>query len=658
MEHPVQWTAASPIWPALTSAADPTVRRAFNAPSLLRFAADTFMDDFTAMLDVDPMRIGELTARPETWRGPAPSVAPTPAAPLFARALQRKRLAALRRTSAATAATSAASAAATATLPSAALPPVLKLYQPSHQRFYLVCGSLVCQLPGLPDRAVDAGAQERATFVLRRLIPKSGVARPTIDPATADEYAFVADASGQGWRRIGDPAGRGSVLPGEDQIGLSPAAYRAEDGKRRKLLIGLVPVGKRETYLAAPSLDAAPSTTGATAAAAPAPPDPRTTLLQKQVIEPWRQLIARAEAIEAILSKARDATSPKSDPLPTQQDREKIRREGREQIQTASWYLLLELAQFLEEHLPNVSSAVRGIAVSLSPAETALITSVDGISYTRNGVVTPLRSMLAAIRAREAQLEAVTQPYSELAPGGWPPELFSLAPIRSTEQISPQPSDSVPLPVESLSGLTLSTLRTFVSTLETRVAAALPAVAAAPMPAAPVATRPVLAPGDRGWFVIRFVYERPRCGPLHPTVVSEPTEVFQLAGFFDPDAPARPIRIALPLDISPAGLRKFDKNTAIVMSDMLCGQFDRMKGLSLADLVLSVLPWPFHKDLPGTSAGPCPDGMIVTLSIPIITLCALILLIIIVTLFNIIFGWLPFFMTTIRVPGLKAKESA
>ena len=71
-----------------------------------------------------------------------------------------------------------------------------------------------------------------------------------------------------------------------------------------------------------------------------------------------------------------------------------------------------------------------------------------------------------------------------------------------------------------------------------------------------------------------------------------------MAGFFDPDAPARPIRIALPLDTSPAGLRKFDRNTAFMISDMLCGQIDRMKGMTLGDLVLSVLPWPFHKDLP------------------------------------------------------------
>ncbi|MGO4781011.1 hypothetical protein AB4084_36575, partial [Lysobacter sp. 2RAB21] len=96
------------------------------------------------------------------------------------------------------------------------------------------------------------------------------------------------------------------------------------------------------------------------------------------------------------------------------------------------------------------------------------------------------------------------------------------------------------------------------------------------------------------------------------------------ASFFDSDAPARPIRISLPVDTSPAGLRKYQKNTAFVMSDMLCGQVQRAKGMGLVDLVLSVLPWPFHKDLPAGDGGPCQSGginigMICSLSIPIIT---------------------------------------
>jgi len=156
--------------------------------------------------------------------------------------------------------------------------------------------------------------------------------------------------------------------------------------------------------------------------------------------------------------------------------------------------------------------------------------------------------------------------------------------------------------------------------------------------------------------VMRLVYERPECAPFHGTVVSGATRPFQMAGFFDPDAPARPIRIGLPLDISPAGLRKFDKNAVFMMSDMLCGQVDRFKGLGLIDLVLSVLPWPFHKDLSVPDKGPCETGVMCSLSIPIVTLCALILLTIIVSLLDMIFHWLPFFMVCFKLPGFKGKR--
>jgi len=185
----------------------------------------------------------------------------------------------------------------------------------------------------------------------------------------------------------------------------------------------------------------------------------------------------------------------------------------------------------------------------------------------------------------------------------------------------------------------------------------------APEPAIPIAA---IAPADaiEGWFVIRCVYLRPGCEPLHNEVMSDPTEPFQMAGFFDPDAPARPIRIGLPIDTTPGGLRKFDKNTAFLISDTLCGQIGRIRGLTLGDLVLSVLPWPFHKDLPSldSDGAPCKNGgislgMICSLSIPIITLCALILLIIMVTLFDFIFRWLPFFFICFPLPGLKAKKT-
>jgi hypothetical protein len=184
-----------------------------------------------------------------------------------------------------------------------------------------------------------------------------------------------------------------------------------------------------------------------------------------------------------------------------------------------------------------------------------------------------------------------------------------------------------------------------------------------PVPEPPLASQKPLENGE-GLFVIRFIYERPLCGPLEPPEVSKPTVPFQMAGYFDPDAPARPIRIALPIDISPAGLRKFDKNTAFAISDVLCGQMQRVRSMTFGDLVLSVLPWPFHKDLSASApdAGACKDGngleigMICSISIPIITICALLLLIIIVTLLDIVFKWMPYFFICFPVPGLKAKK--
>ena len=168
--------------------------------------------------------------------------------------------------------------------------------------------------------------------------------------------------------------------------------------------------------------------------------------------------------------------------------------------------------------------------------------------------------------------------------------------------------------------------------------------------------------GDVGWFVVRYVYMKRECGPLHPPTLSQPTQRFQLASFFDADAPARPIRISLPMDTTPAGIRKHSKNTAFIISDVLCGQIQRAKGLGLVDLVRSVLPWPLHKDLELGDGGACSNGnginigMICSLSIPIITICALILLMIIVSLLDFIFRWLPYFIICFPVPGLKGKK--
>jgi hypothetical protein len=101
-----------------------------------------------------------------------------------------------------------------------------------------------------------------------------------------------------------------------------------------------------------------------------------------------------------------------------------------------------------------------------------------------------------------------------------------------------------------------------------------------------------------------------------------------------------------------------------MISDALCGQIQRMRGITFGDLVLSVLPWPFHKDL-SSKVGkmkPCKTGnnvelgMMCTLSIPIITICALILLMVVVLLFDFIFKWIPLFIMCFPLPKFKAKS--
>src|SRR4029453_11640069 len=118
------------------------------------------------------------------------------------------------------------------------------------------------------------------------------------------------------------------------------------------------------------------------------------------------------------------------------------------------------------------------------------------------------------------------------------------------------------------------------------------------------------------------------------TWVSQPSEPFELAPFFDPDAPARQIRIGLPVDVSIAGLRKFQKGVAFMMSTALRNKIARITGNEKE----------VFKD-GGTlgSEGADTLGHICSFSIPIITICAFILLMIIVVLLNIVFWWLPFF---------------
>src|SRR5262249_32745955 len=138
----VRWMAPSPLWSEARANGDSA---AFLQPALLRFATDSFMDDFLSVLEADPSRLGELRAVPETWRGPAPKPADVEPTPAFRRTLRRQQ-------QVAEAGGNGLVRAKTPVRPANpspnAPPPRLKLYQPAHQRFYLVAANLVCRTPG------------------------------------------------------------------------------------------------------------------------------------------------------------------------------------------------------------------------------------------------------------------------------------------------------------------------------------------------------------------------------------------------------------------------------------------------------------------------------------------------------------------------------
>lgn len=687
LHHPLAWTAPQPFW--RTGAAAAAGRVALGQPQILRFGNDQFIDELLATLERDPATLPAYAARPETWRGPM--TAPPPRPERWTERPPTRLLPLLRR------------AGAKAGVPAVTPPVPLKLYQPAHQRHYLVAGALVCRTPGLPDRAVDA-ARQKVGFVVRRLFPAvpvpAGTPLPQPTEATlADwhEYAWVLAGKAGEWRKVGGAAdgSAAALLAGEERLPMFPARHAQADGHPRRLFVGSVPVGRREAYQGG---TASAADTGMAVTAREA----RIVQLHGDVLAPWKSQVNQARDLDGnappvIFAKPGGElgdTVPRTDTFIDLVQLNRLRSD----LQIAAWYLLLDLRRYLDDHVPDYTAWLDANASGTPPAAApyralhdafarvalpaALREERDGkfsLSSTHaegrtgyapadiardlpealrwiaeDGVADALETALTGAPGAAAKPFAISATPGDRHTGGWPDFLFLFV----------DPWFSVPTPVPGAAppgagDFGAEALQAQIDGLEALVAAL------APNPAAR-SPEPMLAslqPTDmrEAWYVMRLVHERPECAPWEGPVISRATVPFQMAGFFDPDAPARPVRIGLPVDISPAGLRKFDKNAVFVMSDMLCGQVDRFKGMSFGDLVLSVLPWPFHKDLSVPDKGPCKQGdlslgVMCSLSIPIITICALILLMIIVSLLDLIFRWLPWFVVCFPLPGFKGRK--
>lgn len=682
--HPTLWTSPAPLWGRF-GAVDRSAYSAGDqaAPSILRFASDDFMEHLLAILAADPRKMSEVIARPETWRtevGATPDFAQRVPMPRIARALARART-----NGAASTAVAAARHEDIVTEGSVARTLPLKLYHPAHQRHYLVTANLVCGIPGFPDRAVAGGGREKVGYVLRRLMLPPG----TADETLREEFAFIKDASGARWQRVSAASGAvnasASMVDGEEMLPLFPLAFRDDVDHPRRMFGGVIPVARRDEYLGtraqrgAPAVVAGGASTrtairGATVVSA------RKAQFKVDIAEPWKNLIRTAYFAEAMMNDQTAEVLPSWTDTKKRQAAEKLN----DRLQGESWLLLLDFADYLFVHLKNVWRAVEdpskaGILTMPEKALFAFLETSDSITWpvvdtfvvstdptSKRTFVTTLRDALRQIRGHRDTLERTTRTYPDA--GRWPDFLYLMAGIRRT--FSPDGFKSGG-PWEALAPARVPALPPFesdgmgVDKVVALVVRALDKTQGEPSPAVPFAERLrdalVSTQGDEGWFVLRCAYVRCDCGPLDPTLMSAPSQRFQLASFFDPDAPARSIQISLPFDTTPAGLRKHNKNTAFVISDVLCGQIQRAKGLGLIDLVRSVLPWPLHKDLDSGGSGPCTTksggslGMICSLSIPIVTICALILLMIIVSLLDIVFKWMPYLIFCFPIPGLKAK---
>ncbi|HZT75359.1 MAG TPA: hypothetical protein VFA27_01780 [Vicinamibacterales bacterium] len=669
----VQWSAPSPFWKRASELTDAT-RLAMKQPAILRFATDTFMEDFNRTLDVNPSKLPTHEAQYETWRNPAGSAPAVPPPAKSTSMLQQKvaraKANAERRLSMFSSSTgvaladppSASTSSASNTSAATATAKTLKLYQPAHQRFYLVSSALVCRVPGMPDHTINTSLQEKATFVLRRV---RQVTDPTTKAMSRAEYGFVVGPNGGSWQLIASPDT--ALAPAEERLPLFAVNFDDDGGKKRRVLAGLIPVGRREVYVGAPeqtATPAAPTTPdqdpgagGATDPGAPPPPvDPRIVLLSNDVIEPWKALVLRAAKTAA---QAGDANNiGHADTIAMLHD------STRENIQVGSWYILLDFATFLEQQMNDVWLALKNGTTPSDPAQQAVVTALRNTSRAATpggGLKTPatLADALVAVEPFRNALESADGAFDHTKPtNAWPDFAFVLADSDVGGGVP-----NITLPAGSPTLEPQVSLRK-ISALRNLIELALPKTATAPVPDLPVAALPLLAPDEPVRFVIRCLLERPECTPLDPVILSAATREFELASFFDTDAPARPIRISLPVDTSPGGLRRAPKNTAFMVSDMLCGQINRAKGMGFVDLVLSVLPFPFTKGLDKSSPTPCTTdaglslGMICSLSIPIITICALIVLIIMVSLFDLIFRWMPYFFFCFPLPKFSAKSSS
>ena len=472
----------------------------------------------------------------------------------------------------------------------------LQLFQPLHGCYYLVTASLVCRQLGLPDKNVDRSTGESAFYVIRRLT-ESG------------EEAWIPRESGGYWQ----PLGRESALTlalGEERLPMHPVKICPQpetpqsvftDNVERDLYYGYIPTGNRDKYKDTVGRTTSSGTSASTLVndfideaetASGEEYSFRQGVFLRRVYLPWKSLLSN-------LSVNGDGNVV-------------LRAEFGTDAQTEQLYALLELGDFLKNNLPTLWSALEADDASSLPEKMsdlfeALTNEMELKSNDSDHFLGDL-------------LLAYEEHFNLVRGDGAFPETdfdfrdFDLGDLDSlySDVQTALPAETEPIQLPDGEHSPLARLITD-----------------------QVQPRPQSEPR----YHIRTVYEYdPACPPVVSPV---PTRPFRLAKFFEPDAPARLVRLEAP-SIKPRDLRRYAQGVGIEMSPELHKLTSCLGGDEMQDVV--------------DSAEDCEDGglsiqMICTFSIQIIFLVAFIVMFIFLIALNFIFGWLAYLRICLPIPS-------
>jgi hypothetical protein len=453
---------------------------------------------------------------------------------------------------------------------------LFKLFQPAHGCYYLICAALCCRTPGFPERVVQRTDGESVFFVIRRLFDDA-------------EYGWVVSRTNgalvagaplppvtKSWQPLGERPRR--LLKNEERLRLFPIT----GSDSRTILIGYVPVASRDVY----AVTAQELNNAATAADA----DP---LGQTKFPIDIRIEELQAKFTTAIKNKA---------------------LQGLKGSLVMSVYMLLDLWEFLDTNLPDVAAALRDnpTAGFTGPQAAAKQQLMSFLASQALGGGLTLAAGLGAVARQKGNLEAVNVDPSFADPM----RLGFVDPTKLGFDAARYDLNNATISPDALDSAVRSALPTDTSVV------LLPRQSASPAET----------------FVIRCVYERPQCLPPLQ-VVSQASVPFQLAPYYDADAPAREIRIVLPTDVSIRGMRKFQKGVKFMISGSMQQKINMITG-NETNII---------KDGTVGSEG---TGLafMCSFSIQIIFIVAFFLLLMFVIILNIAFWWIAFFRICIPIP--------